>query len=164
MSTLTISQKKPQLWLTAQLDRLKPLWQKLKSLQLPLVGWQKPPQNPGPRLLLLILMLTIFGVLLSGCARDTAVHTRTVLLVPPSSYTQDTPAAEPPTAEALINAWSKYPKARSVWEARFLLMYDAWNAQTDQVGMCNIDKRHVRDWSSKQAEMEKSHDSGGGSD
>lgn len=92
------------------------------------------------------------------------MRTRTVVLATPSSYTEDTPAAEPPTADEIINAWKRYPQARSVWEARFLLMYDAWNAQTDQVGMCNLDKRSARDWLIKQAEMEKSHDTGGGSD
>lgn len=71
--------------------------------------------------------------------------------------------APPPTENELINALDRYKVAgvTDPWEARFLLMSDAWLLQTDSLGLCNLQIEKFRVWDEKQLELEKSYDSRG---
>jgi hypothetical protein len=50
------------------------------------------------------------------------------------------------------------------WEARFLLMVDHWNLQTDAISNCNKQLQSARDWIDKHAVTETSYDTRGGVD
>jgi len=56
----------------------------------------------------------------------------------------------------LVTADSYYPQAENVWEARFLLMTDHWNEQTQELGNCNNQLEGLRGWYDLQQDMEAS--------
>jgi hypothetical protein len=65
----------------------------------------------------------------------------------------------------LIYAQRLYPKAPTKWEARFLVMKDYADAQTDAVGNCNKQLEKLRQlYDKKQSALENHHDTGGGTD
>lgn len=73
----------------------------------------------------------------------------------------DCQAVPPPTEHNLINALDRY-RASGIndrWQARFLLMSEAWMQQTDAIGICNIQLQKLRMWEKEHVDLEKKNDS-----
>lgn len=60
----------------------------------------------------------------------------------------------PPTKEQLVNAQDVFPMTTNVWEARFLIMYDAYLSQTGNLFNCDLQIESIRSWDDKHLEME----------
>ncbi len=59
----------------------------------------------------------------------------------------------PPTEEELKDAWMRFPTATNVWEARYLVMYDAYFGQTGNLIDCDLQMGSVRLWDKQHLEM-----------
>lgn len=91
-----------------------------------------------PALHVLLVLLAVF--LLSGCITTrtvTVTKTRFVVLEPDTSWTTPTKVAKPPFSKAYLEADAETQKD---------LLVEAWRDQTRQLGMCNNDKKSIRDW------------------
>lgn len=109
-------------------------------------------------------LLPLSLIWLAGCASVPAPPVPPQLIAAPSTLTAACYVTVAPTAEELINAWQKYPKATTAWEARVLVMKDYADAQTDNLGNCNKQLVTLRALYEKQSDLETTHDTGGGAD
>ncbi len=81
----------------------------------------------------------------------------------PSSFTDITPVDRYPTAEELRQA-HKTLGIEDPYEAMIVLLADKWAIQTDRLGMCNNDKRSIRDLMDRRAILEKENENRRGVD
>jgi hypothetical protein len=112
----------------------------------------------------ILLILTPLLFSLTGCAERIVERTVIVTRVPPKTMLTDCKPNEPPSAQDLLTAYIKFPKAKSPWEAIALMMQEHWAKQTVQVGLCNDKIQSIKDWYNKQPTLEKNHDTTGGAD
>lgn len=70
----------------------------------------------------------------------------------------------PPTADDLRFALQRFPELKDPWEARFLLMTEEWERQTDALGVCNRQLQTLQGWLSRQPDAETTHEHRGGAD
>lgn len=125
------------------------------------------PRSRRPRWLLwlmgLILLLSLCW--LQGCSVRTVERTTIELRVPPLVMRTECKPNPPPSETDILTAYIRYPKAKSEWEAMFLLMKEEWDKQTLQVGLCNDKIKALNGWYDEQkATLEKYHDATGGTD
>ena len=99
------------------------------------------PQWRPPRLPLLLMTIAALGVWLGGCTTRTVVQEVPTPIVPPNSLLTSCYVAPPPDEEVLINALEYYPQVSGEWEARFVLMSDAWVEQTQ--GLETVSYTHL---------------------
>lgn len=59
----------------------------------------------------------------------------------------------PPTKEQLVNAQDLFPTTTNVWEARFLIMYDAYLGQTGNLFNCDLQIDSIRNWDAQHLEL-----------
>lgn len=109
-------------------------------------------------------LLPLSLIWLTGCVHAPVPPEPSQLIAAPSTLTAACYVTVSPTVEQLINAWQKYPKATSAWEARFLVMKDYADVQTDNIGNCNKQLETLRALYEKQSDLETKHDTGGGAD
>jgi len=79
---------------------------------------------------------------------------RTLLLTPPATLVEPCYVAPPPTRGALENPLELYPDADHEWQARFTLMVEKWNEQTQELGNCNKQIKELRNWVDQQTALE----------
>ncbi len=60
---------------------------------------------------------------------------------------------KPPSELDLVQANLKYPQVKDIWEARFLLMYDAYLGQTSNLEDCDLSKSSLRSWNTRHMEL-----------
>lgn len=58
-----------------------------------------------------------------------------------------------PSEIDMVKATLRYPEVRDIWEARFLLMYDAYLGQTSNLEDCDLSKRALRSWNTQHMEL-----------
>lgn len=74
---------------------------------------------------------------------------------PPSVFLVAPTIDPPPSKAQLINARKRYPKVKNVWEARFLLMSEAWMKQTTHLGEAKQRNQALVEW---YAQKERRHE------
>lgn len=60
---------------------------------------------------------------------------------------------KPPSEAMLLNANQRYPEIKDAWEARFLIMYDAYLSQTSNLEQCDLSKKSIRSWNKQHLEL-----------
>lgn len=71
----------------------------------------------------------------------------------PTTLTTECTIAYPPDELALKNAQKQFPTASDEWEARFLVMYDAYFEQTGNLIDCDLQVGAIRSWDKQHLEM-----------
>jgi hypothetical protein len=71
----------------------------------------------------------------------------------PSTLTSDCTIAPPPDEAGLVDATKLFPAATTVWEARFLIMYDAYMEQTGNLIDCDLQVGSIRSWDKQHLEL-----------
>lgn len=71
----------------------------------------------------------------------------------PSVLVSECTIAPPPTEEQLVYASKLMPAIPNVWEARFLIMYDAYMVQTGNLIDCDLQVGSIRSWDKQHLEI-----------
>lgn len=71
----------------------------------------------------------------------------------PSTLVSECTIAYPPTDTELVNATRFYPGVNDIWEARFLMMYDAYTIQTGNLIDCDLQVGYIRSWDKQHLEI-----------
>ncbi len=89
-----------------------------------------------------------------GCQRYIE---KPVLILPPDSLVENCKIDEPYSSVEFRLKVLEY-NARGTdgqWEAAFLVQTEQWFSQTNNLTVCNVQLKHLREWLSKQKDIHK---------